>query len=89
MDENVRKDAVTLLNWLIARSDSEDWQNADAFVALTTDDETKCIFLNGPFEDPVGAMAWAEKHQADLNKGAPADEIPYVVRVFPMTRPQS
>ena len=88
-ERNVARDAMELLSRLIATAESEDWQNADSFVALTTDGETNAIFLNGPWEDPVEAMVWAEQHETALNKDAPVDEIPYVVRVFPMTRPQS
>ena len=83
-EQEKAREATALLNWLISRSESEDWQNADSFVALTTDDETHRISLSGSWTDPVEAMEWAEKHQAELNRGAPADEIPYVVRVFPM-----
>lgn len=86
-DRKVQQDALRLLHTMIAASESQDWQNADTFVALTTDDETKQISLSGPFSDPIAAMAWAEEHEAELNRGAPPDEIPFVVTVFPMIRP--
>ena len=83
-----RRLAVALLNRLIAESESQDWQDADEFVVLSTDDETKAITLYGGFEDPVEALVWAEQHDTNLNRGAPPDEIPFVSTVYPMRKPQ-
>jgi len=87
-DDQTRRDAVALLNRWIAEGEAHDWENAELFVVLSTDDETKSITPYGPFTNAVGALAWAEEHDADLNKGAPPDEIPYVSTVYPMWLPQ-
>jgi hypothetical protein len=79
--------ATALLDSLLLAADVEDWQTADHFVALTTNDETHDIHLTGPFSDAKVAWAWATAHEAELNRGAPASEIPFVVTVFPMKDP--
>jgi len=86
-EREVHRAAVALINRLIAESESQDWQDADSFVVLSTDDETKAISMYGPFEDPVEAMTWAEEHDTNLNRGAPPEEIPFKSTVYPMRVP--
>lgn len=84
VDEQIRAAAVAWVDALIAAGEAEEWEEADAFVVMTTNAETQYIHLNGPFPDPVTAMAWAETHETDLNKGNGPDDDPFVVVVLPM-----
>lgn len=85
--EEVRRDALALLHKMVAVSEVQDMENADSFAVLTTDDETHAISLNGPFPDAVDALVWATEHESELNKGAPANEIPFRCTVYPMLDP--
>jgi hypothetical protein len=84
MTEEIRREAMAWVNSVIASDEAEAWENAEQFVTLTTNDETKGIFINGIFDDAVEALAWADAHQQDLNKGMAPDEDPFVVTVHPV-----
>ena len=84
MRDDVRDAAWSFVNGMIAGFEAEKWDNAIAFVTLTTDDETHQIHIDGIFPDAVAALAWAEQHQTELNQGMPSDEDPYVVTVYPV-----
>lgn len=83
-NEAVRRDALSLLNNLIADAEVEQWESAQGFVTITTNDETKQLHINGTWDDLAEALAWAERHQTDLNSGNGPDEIPFVVTVHPI-----
>jgi hypothetical protein len=83
-EESVRQDALDWLNSVIASDEAEEWEDAEEFVALTTNAETEKVHINGTFPDALTALSWAEQHQKDLNQGAPPDEEPFVVTVFPV-----
>jgi hypothetical protein len=87
VSEEVRQDALSLLNNMIAEGEIEEVDRADGFIVLTTNAETYDIHINGPFPDVATAMAWADEHETDLNQGNPPDEIPFVTAVFPMITP--
>jgi hypothetical protein len=84
MDDDVHREAVELVNNLIADAEVEQWEHAQGFVTITTNDETKQMHINGTWDDLTEAMAWAERHQTDLNSGNGPDEIPFVVTVHPL-----
>lgn len=84
VDEQTRRDALAWINSMIADDEVEDWERAGEFVTLTTNAETESIHINGPFPDPVSAMAWAGAHEADLNKGLTPGDDPFTVQVYPV-----
>jgi hypothetical protein len=84
MTEEIRKDAMAWINSVIASDEAEAWENAEQFVAMTTNAETQGIFINGTFDDAVDALVWADQHEKDLNKGMAPDEDPFVVTVHPV-----
>lgn len=83
-DEETRRQALILLEELIIQADDEEWEMAVAFVVLTTNGDTHDIHLNGPFTERDDAQIWAEQHEHDLNYGSPPNEIPFVVKVYPV-----
>lgn len=88
VDGNTVRDALTWLHGLMAHDEAQEIEDADAFVALTLETEFGSIHVQGPFPDPVSALAWAERHEEELNRGNHDDPHPYVVIVRPMTTPQ-
>jgi hypothetical protein len=83
-DEQLRADAMALVNMMIADAEIEELEAAESYIALTTNAETLGIHINGTFPDAASALAWAEVHTEELNEGMPPDDAPYTVRVFPM-----
>ena len=83
-DEETRRQALILIDQLITEGDEQEWEMAVAFVVVTTNDDTHDIHVNGPFVERDDAQFWAEQHEHDLNLGNPADEIPFVVKVYPV-----
>jgi hypothetical protein len=83
-DEQVQQAALELINSMVVQAEQEKWENAESFIALTTDGETHKIHINGTFPDAPTALAWAEQSEADLNRGMPEGEAPYVVVIFPV-----
>ncbi len=80
--------ALAFVNGIIATDEAEEWENATAFVAVTTTTEMPgTLWVTGPWPDAVTALAWADTHQADLNRGDHDDPDPFVVRVHPVTAP--
>ena len=82
--EEVHQNALDWVHSVIASDEAEEWENAEQFVVLTTNGETLHIHVNGVFDDAVAALAWANVHEKDLNKGAPEEEEPFVVTVYPV-----
>jgi hypothetical protein len=87
-EEQIKRDAISLLDGWTVAAEMEEWQDAVCFVALVTNDETKRIHINGVFVDATDAMGWADKHQEDLNRNLPAGEAPVVVTVHPVLPPE-
>lgn len=69
---------------MIAKAEAADLEDADAFVIVTVDTSNGTIFVNGPFDSPVDAMAYAEKSEVRDNEGLEPDEPRFVARVYPM-----
>jgi hypothetical protein len=83
-DEEQRQNALDWLNSVVASDEAQEWEDAENFVVLTTNGETLQIHVNGIFTDALTALAWAEQHEKDLNQGAPEEEEPFVVTVYPV-----
>jgi hypothetical protein len=83
-DDEIRMDALAMVNGLIAAAEQEEIDNAVGFVTLTTNDETHKISINGPFSNMIAALAWSVEHEAELNQGMGIDDAPFKVHVFPM-----
>jgi hypothetical protein len=82
--EETRRDALSWLNSVVASDEAQEWEDAENFVVLTTNGETLQIHVNGVFDDAIAALAWADVHEKDLNQGAPEEEEPFVVTVYPV-----
>jgi len=83
-DEKTRKQALALLDQMVAEADAEEWLMAIAYVVITTNGETFDVHVNGLFHTIEAAEDWAAAHQAALNTGNPENELPFVVKIYPV-----
>lgn len=86
---SVERHALNFLSGLQAQAEAEDWETAEAFVAITTSpDQPGTVWgVNGPFPDALTALTWAEEHQHALNGDEPQPD-PFEVRVHPCRTPE-
>lgn len=76
--------ALEMLNSMLAEGERERFERAVMFVVRTIDPDNGKEYLDGPFSDVLDALRWAEAHEADLNHGAPEDELPWKCAVLPV-----
>lgn len=87
---SVQRDALNLMHRLVASSEVQDMENADAFIVGAYDPELEDEAARGwtfvgRWTDPVKALAYAEKWQAELNSGNGPNDAPFSTKVFPMS----
>lgn len=88
-DQEQAAQALSFLNRLQASSEALDLERASGFIVESYDPATNRRSHYGAFTTAPEAMAWAEKHQADVNKAAerPGDRL-FQVRVYPIWSPR-
>ena len=84
MNDSIHVAAVALLSEWRAQHEAARWRDALAAIAVTYDPECDSTTLNGPFPTPTEALAWAERHEADLNAGLAEGDLPWRVTVLPL-----
>lgn len=88
MTPEERQEYVERLHMMIFAPDVYDMlEEYSHYIVVCTDLETGHQTYAGPFPDVPSAMAYAEKHETEVNRGMEKGDLPWKCVVKPMFRP--